>query len=501
MAEPNDYVSLGADSYGGDLFTNPLDFSFDNGLGGQGGFSGDLGNTGTSAGGMSTQMGGAASPGFFQQLGNLPLGAQIALGTTAITGLTGLAGVIQKAIAGDEVARQTLERTIATASPQEQQAFAQALAGLQTNQGLAFGPGGINSLIGGQSGLNLPGAQQQTTTPGQQAPFGGQYAQALGQGFGGSAELGAQGGDLGNLTRNLYANLLGRSASDSEVQAWAQTGNPQQIIQGILGSQEFGNRGVPLNQAITNLYQGALGRTPGAQEVQGWQQQLGAPDTPGGNTPIPLENQGLQQSLNQLGGGQQRFNQFSQGALPIIQQMLQGGLNFSPELNRTVEQAFQPQMGDIATQAIESARRRGFAGGAELLQQGPAGAIAGPALSDLQGQMAQAKIGLASGLPGQAIGNFGQLQNLNQQLVQSLGGVGQLGINNRLNLLGASTQGLTGLTNLGNVLGQQRIGQGGSTSTTSQPGGGLLGAFQGLGQVAGGVGGALGGLSQAGVFR
>lgn len=483
--------------FGQDSLTNPFDLGFDNGLGGQGGFSGDLGNgqgfwdsgsalgqnpfgtPGIDNGGMANQ--GTGSSG-------MNLGQMIGLGTAGVTALTGLAGVIQKAMAGDLQSQQVLQRTIQQASPQEQQAIAQAIQGLQQQMSLG---GQTQGIINQQSQGRIPGQQQSQTIPGQQAPFQSGQAQALGQGFGQSQELMGQGQDLVGLAKNIYSSVLGRPASDQEAQAWAQTGNAQSIISGILGSQEFSNRGIPLNQAISNLYQGVLGRQGSAAEVGQWQQQLGAPDVASSQLGIPAEVQAQQGAFNQLGNGTQAFNQFSGQSLPILQQMLQGGLNLNGEVNRTVEQAFQPQLGNIATQAIESARRRGFAGGAELLQQGPAGAIAGPALSDLQGQMAAAKLGLAQGLPMQAIGGFGQLQNLNQQLVQSLGGFGQQGINNRNTTQGVQQGGLGQLGQIGGVLGQQRQGQINQTTNTNVPGGGLLGAAQNLGQIGQGVGNVL----------
>ena len=90
---------------------------------------------------------------------------------------------------------------------------------------------------------------------------------------------------------------------------------------------------------------------------------------------------------------QQQAFQMGQQPLQQAQGLLQNP-QIPPALAALVEQAFQPQMGGIAQQAIESARRRGFAGGAELLNTGPGGAIAGPALADLQGQMAMAKLNL-----------------------------------------------------------------------------------------------------------
>jgi len=135
-----------------------------------------------------------------------------------------------------------------------------------------------------------------------------------------------------------------------------------------------------------------------------------------------------QMSMEQRNVGHQtdtalhQLNPFVQGTSPLQQQQmsllqaLASGQGLPPGYAQLVEQAFQPQMGSITQQAIESARRRGFAGGAELLNQGPGGAIAGPALADLQGQMAQAKLGLMQSLPGlynqpiQTQGNFATQQ-------------------------------------------------------------------------------------------
>ena len=113
----------------------------------------------------------------------------------------------------------------------------------------------------------------------------------------------------------------------------------------------------------------------------------------------------LAMSQNQLGAGGNLFG------------LLQGALqrpSIPPELSLLAEQAFQPAMGDIASQAIMSARRRGFSGGANLLQEGPAGAIAGPALADLQPQMAAAKLALYQNW----INNLMQAQQIPMGLAQ-----------------------------------------------------------------------------------
>lgn len=129
---------------------------------------------------------------------------------------------------------------------------------------------------------------------------------------------------------------------------------------------------------------------------------------------------------------------FSMGQQPLQQaQGLLQNPQIPPALSQLVEQAFQPQMGNIATGAIESARRRGFAGGAELLNTGPGGAIAGPALSDLQGQMAMAKLNLynqwiqnllGAGYAGRSLGQGFQGSQVTQAprptLLQTLGQLG-----------------------------------------------------------------------------
>lgn len=221
---------------------------------------------------------------------------------------------------------------------------------------------------------------------------------------------------------------------------------------------------------------GTLGTIPGGAWGQG---AIPPSGTPGATTGLPGVLGGQEQILNQL-------LQATQG-------------NLSPGLLRLIEQSFQPQMGNIATQAIEAARQRGFAGGAELLNQAPAGALAGPALADLQGQMAQAKLGLIPML-GQAAGAYStpaalrlagtsQLLNLNQNIMQALMGAGQQGIQNRLGFMGAATGQLGTQGNLGNV---GRLNTGTTTQTTSQPSS-LLDAFAPLAGLLGGVGGLLGG--------
>jgi hypothetical protein len=92
--------------------------------------------------------------------------------------------------------------------------------------------------------------------------------------------------------------------------------------------------------------------------------------------------------MNQLGQGQNPLQQ-QQGSIlsalaPQAANLASGNVQIPPQLRALIQQAYEPYVGDITRQAIESARNRGFAGGADLLN-GPAGTIAGPALANLPG--------------------------------------------------------------------------------------------------------------------
>ena len=315
--------------------------------------------------------------------------AQLAgLGIGGLTAGVGLIGVLQKAMQGDQTARQEVSRIVGTGTSEERAALRGAFQQFQTLQQFATGsPAGLMQ----QLGANAPPAQA-----------------ALAQGTAGLGSLATQ---AGGLTQSLLPQLTG---------------------------------------------------------------------APGGTTGL----------TGALGGQDQILNLLTQAASG----------NLPPELTRLVEQAFQPQLGNIATQAIEAARQRGFAGGAELLNQAPAGALAGPALSDLQGQMAQAKLGLIPML-GQAAGAYStpaalrmsgtsNLMNLNQSILQALMGAGGQSIQNQLGFMGA----LTGAGSAqGGLANQGRLGGGTTTQTTSTPST-LLDAFAPLAGLLGGAGGLLGGI-------
>ena len=305
----------------------------------------------------------------------------------------------------------------------------------------------------------------------------------------GGAEQGGVDGNIGMLptglpypitaSLNLNEGVAGGGTGGQQGGAGSQTG-----LGGMANQSQFSN------QLLQTLLPGLTGIPPSMPSPP--------PPAASGSVPGGLPSGGgtgggvMPGGLPSLLGGQEQ----------ILNQLLQAAQgNMSPQLLRLIEQAYQPQLGNIATQAIEAARQRGFAGGAELLNQAPAGALAGPALSALQGQIAQAKLGFPAML-GQAAGAFStpaalrltgtsNLMNMNQNILQSLLGVGNQGIQNRLNFMGAATGQLGTQGNLGNV---GRLNTGTTTSTMNQPFS-LLDAFAPLAGLLGGAGGLLGGIS------
>lgn len=110
------------------------------------------------------------------------------------------------------------------------------------------------------------------------------------------------------------------------------------------------------------------------------------------------------QAQNQVTQSYQALTPIAQGISPLQQQQnsllaaLANGQGLPPGYAQLIEQAFQPQMGDIYTQAVNAGRARGFY---DAPGTSPAGSnVLGPALSNLQGQMASAKLGLMQSLPG-----------------------------------------------------------------------------------------------------
>lgn len=84
---------------------------------------------------------------------------------------------------------------------------------------------------------------------------------------------------------------------------------------------------------------------------------------------------------------------------PTAANLASGDMEIPQSLRDLVASAYEPAAGSIATRAIESARNRGFAGGAELLNTGAGGALAGPALSDLAGHESQSLLNALIAFP------------------------------------------------------------------------------------------------------
>jgi hypothetical protein len=358
-----------------------------------------FGSSGSPLGPFNNPSDPSALPGLLQRLGSWVStnpGQAAGLGLTGLTTGVGLAGVIQKAAQGNQQAKTIISRAIAGASPQEQQAYQQALSGFQTLQNYSLGS--PTSLM----------AQLGSRVPGEEAAFQG----------------------------------------------------------GLDRLNQSGQRVDQLTQALNPAYQ-----------------------------------QGLPNMLSQQSG-------ILGAASPVLQGIAAGQM--PQQISSLVEQAYQPQFGDLATNLIEQARNRGFAGGADLLTQAPSTSMGQTALRDLQGQMANSKLQTALQYYPQAVSTgagaystpsalrmagANQLEGLNQNIIQALGGIGQNGMANRMNFLNAATGAMTGQANIGNSMQWGRIGSANVTQTTSTPQT-LLDSFTPLAGLLGGVGSVLSGLGR-----
>lgn len=173
------------------------------------------------------------------------------------------------------------------------------------------------------------------------------------------------------------------------------------------------------------------------------------------STPQKAQYEGAQKAA----GG---INQFAKGNTPLQQQQMQllqaiaGGQGLAQPYAQAVEQAFEPQMGSLYEQATAAGRKRGFHDAPATSPAG--GAVLGPGLSNLQGQIAQAKLAMMMGLPGL------YQQPINQQSQAAQAFAGQQG-----SLFGAYPGTQTWSQPLGPTIGQS-IGQS------------MIGLGQGLGQ-------------------
>ena len=152
-------------------------------------------------------------------------------------------------------------------------------------------------------------------------------------------------------------------------------GNAQSNQPGVWGS-------LPIWAQLAMLGLGGAGLAGAGQQLFG-----GAP-TSRTTTSSPYASTLLNAYLGQQGVMAPFQNQlYGQGA-GLLGSLATG--QFPPGFERLIEQAFQPQMGDLYSQATEQGRRRGFYDAPATSP--PGGAILGPGLANLQGQMAQAKL-------------------------------------------------------------------------------------------------------------
>lgn len=120
-----------------------------------------------------------------------------------------------------------------------------------------------------------------------------------------------------------------------------------------------------------------------------------------GATTKPVVPTAAKAAINQSG---QLLSPFAQGQTPLQMQQasllnaIMSGQGLAQPYGAAIEQAFEPQLGSLYEQAANAGRRRGFYDAPATSPVG--GAILGPGLANLQGQIAAAKIAQMNALPG-----------------------------------------------------------------------------------------------------
>lgn len=163
---------------------------------------------------------------------------------------------------------------------------------------------------------------------------------------------------------------------------------------------------------------------------------------------------------------------FNSDLQKTISALARGELNVAPSTVKSVTDAFTQAAGDIAENAIEDARNRGFAGGADLLQSAAA-PLASRGLANVHSQVADAILKLGMGMPALA----GQLSG--QQTQNAMAPMSAIG----------------SLLNFGQ---QERFNAAPVFQTQTGQSPTLLDSLGPFGQLLGGVGGTLGALSSFG---
>ncbi len=121
-------------------------------------------------------------------------------------------------------------------------------------------------------------------------------------------------------------------------------------------------------------------------------------------TTKPMMDSRQSQQYGAAQGAMGRLSPFIVGQTPLQMQQarllkaISSGRGLDQNYAKAVEGAFEPQMGNLYEQAAKAGRSRGFHDAPATSP--PGGAVLGPGLSDLQGQIAQAKLAMMMGLPG-----------------------------------------------------------------------------------------------------
>jgi hypothetical protein len=201
--------------------------------------------------------------------------------------------------------------------------------------------------------------------------------------------------------------------------------------------------------------------------------------------------------MNQLGQGQNPLQQQQASILsalaPTAANMASGNMQIPPALQQLINKAYDPYIGDITSNAIENARNRGFAGGADLLG-GPAGQIAGPGLANAAGMKAQSLLQAMLQFPQGAA----QIAGSYNQPINQLAGVAGQSMQPQFNMFANTPYGSqqTQNQNWGQTAGQMLAGAAQGYAAPTQQAqqqqfqNSLLNALQGMGgQSAGGMSG------------
>lgn len=210
--------------------------------------------------------------------------------------------------------------------------------------------------------------------------------------FGGGYDFGGSyGPDLGSYD-------FGGGFSPSFDTSWLNTYISPNLGMGSLGSPigSIGGGGGVGGGGTNPLIGGLLGALGPAASLIG---ALASGGVTGASQPkIPTN------AMAQLNAGANALSPFATGASPLQQQQasllnaIASGQGLAQPYAQAIERAFEPQLGSLYEQATNAGRARGFYDAPATSPAG--GAVLGPGLANLQGQIAAAKIAQMNALPG-----------------------------------------------------------------------------------------------------